>query len=584
MAELSDFEAALKEVVHAKRLSASKMNNLTEIALKSMQNDTQLVSILYRTHKALQPPAKVSGLYVFDALARAARTQVVKQGLTGDINTPIGNCATFLLKLEGVLEGLIRDMISTAVPESKEKTKKILDIWSKGSTFPPAILVRLKDVINGTEKDNTVKDPRSTAVNPPPMAPVTPAPVPAPVLDPQATLLALLTQAAAQANNAGQTPTNIAANPQMSVLQQLALKANLGNIPTPAQAPPVPVYSEQNFLGRPSPISPPSYRDEPYGAVRRDSRFDPAQDNGRNHGSFRGGFRGRGRGEGRGWDDRERYNKDTDRSPPRRARSSRSRSPPSRYRRDVKPYSPPRRPSLASLPNTVPPDTGKDEFGRDIRSASPSPLTPSAFPVAPLVPTHQPVPPPPIPMATPGVVGTQNVARPLGALTAGAAALTSNHDQMLSLTPSVDANTAPDAHAHAGTVVNVPSNKIPPGGQGLENFSLTTFDFTAPSSWDALGKMWQFTKGYAPSQNELLQFVMSGGIMPPPQQQQQQQLQSIQHGGQTGWVVPRRGGMRGRGGFGRGRGHYGGGGYARDGYAGGETDAIVLGGGDEGQQ
>ncbi|KAJ7255502.1 hypothetical protein B0H12DRAFT_1113790 [Mycena haematopus] len=114
-----DFEKALKEVVLAKRLSASKMNNLTEIALKSMQDDTQLVSILYRTHKSLQAAAKVSSLYVFDALARAARSQVVKQGLTGDINSRKGNCATFLLKVEGVLEGLFQDMISSATSEAK---------------------------------------------------------------------------------------------------------------------------------------------------------------------------------------------------------------------------------------------------------------------------------------------------------------------------------------------------------------------------------------------------------------------------------------------------------------------------------
>ncbi|KAJ7696564.1 hypothetical protein B0H17DRAFT_1053707 [Mycena rosella] len=119
MAQLSEFETALKEIVHAKRLSASKMNNLTEIALRSMENDTQLVSILYRTHKSLQPPAKVSSLYVFDALARAARSQAVKQNLTGDINSGKGNCATFLLKVEGVLEGLFQDMIAAAAPESK---------------------------------------------------------------------------------------------------------------------------------------------------------------------------------------------------------------------------------------------------------------------------------------------------------------------------------------------------------------------------------------------------------------------------------------------------------------------------------
>jgi protein NRD1 len=149
----------------------------------------------------------------------------------------------------------------------------------------------------------------------------------------------------------------------------------------------------------------------------------------------------------------------------------------------------------------------------------------------------------------------------------------------MSLTPSVDANTssrAPDA-------VVVP-NEIP-SQQGLENFSLATFDFTAPSSWEALGKMWQVTHGYLPSTEQLMEFVMSGGAAVVASQQQQQQPE---WNGGPGWggiqtgPQPRRG-ARGRGGFSRGR-SYGGGNFARDGERWqsdmGETDAIVLGGGD----
>lgn len=135
-----------------KRLSQSKMTKLTEIALKCMEvrlfftidlmhctdegncihlyypskfvvilikSDTQLVSILYRTHKTLPIPSKISSLYAFDALCRAARHQAVKQGQTGDINSEKGNCATFLLKVEGVLDGLFTDMINTGASDAK---------------------------------------------------------------------------------------------------------------------------------------------------------------------------------------------------------------------------------------------------------------------------------------------------------------------------------------------------------------------------------------------------------------------------------------------------------------------------------
>ncbi len=76
-----------------------------------------MVSTLYRTHKALQPQFKVPSLYAFDALARAARNHATKHGFAGDSQP--GNSATFLLKLEAILEGLFRDMMGSGVLEGK---------------------------------------------------------------------------------------------------------------------------------------------------------------------------------------------------------------------------------------------------------------------------------------------------------------------------------------------------------------------------------------------------------------------------------------------------------------------------------
>lgn len=145
------FETLLKEVVTAKRLSASKMGKLSEMALQIMevrtfspcktpifqltifsclfriirilgialQHDTQLVSTLYRTHKSLPATNKVSSLYVFDAISRAARNHANKKRQT--VASEKANCATFLLKLEGILDGLFGDMFSleNEIPESK---------------------------------------------------------------------------------------------------------------------------------------------------------------------------------------------------------------------------------------------------------------------------------------------------------------------------------------------------------------------------------------------------------------------------------------------------------------------------------
>lgn len=55
-------------------------------------------------------------MYAFDALARAARSAVNKRG---DIKLAKGNAATFLLKIEGILDGLFQDMASLNNPEAK---------------------------------------------------------------------------------------------------------------------------------------------------------------------------------------------------------------------------------------------------------------------------------------------------------------------------------------------------------------------------------------------------------------------------------------------------------------------------------
>lgn len=70
-------------------------------------------------HKALPSSAKVSSLYAIDALARAARSRATKKKLTGDMSTVPGNCATFLLKLDGILDGFFEDVISSTGSEGK---------------------------------------------------------------------------------------------------------------------------------------------------------------------------------------------------------------------------------------------------------------------------------------------------------------------------------------------------------------------------------------------------------------------------------------------------------------------------------
>ena len=48
--------------------------------------------------------------------------------------------------------------------------------------------------------------------------------------------------------------------------------------------------------------------------------------------------------------------------------------------------------------------------------------------------------------------------------------------------------------------------------KGLDSFDFTTFNFTSPASWEALGKAWEVTNGVAPTQEMLMQFVMMSSM------------------------------------------------------------------------
>jgi protein NRD1 len=52
----------------------------------------------------------------------------VKHGISGDAYTQPGNCATFLLKVGGVVEGLFQDMVTSGSSESKVSQFKLVTL------------------------------------------------------------------------------------------------------------------------------------------------------------------------------------------------------------------------------------------------------------------------------------------------------------------------------------------------------------------------------------------------------------------------------------------------------------------------
>ncbi|KZT67379.1 hypothetical protein DAEQUDRAFT_767280 [Daedalea quercina L-15889] len=367
-------------------------------------------------------------------------------------------------------------------------------------------------------------DPRSPPASIPSITPPQPPPADTGAVTNLINLLAKATNTNPMANSS-QIPTNtatpanvssaLAADP-LAIIQQLAQAAGLANgvpaqpVPLPVSLVPssssatsaVPVLPPQADRGPPQP---PPYPNDHYGSGRRESTHDTyaGPDRGRDRddyyderrdqrGNFRGGPRGGFRGRGRGRrDDRDRYsdrNRDRDWAPPRRGRPSRSRSPPGRYggRRDKPPYGPPRRPpdarhadgsTVREVGSSSAPEAGKDEFGRDVRPASPDNAQ-SGFIRHSSADTHSP------PTTRP------TTHSPVDRHPPGSGSHSPRRDGPSFRTPP----RAPSAPAQGG----------------LDTFDSSTFDPTSPVFWTALGDAWKVTHGYLPSQEELMAYALSG--------------------------------------------------------------------------
>ena len=356
---------------------------------------------------------------------------------------------------------------------------------------------------------------------------------------------------------------------QLALLQQLALTAKLanGSTPPPGQTPPPPTYpppvNTVPELSHSSPRPPQTgrldTREETWhtrnGFPNRERDQRDFRDERHIRGGARGGYRGRGR-----WDDHHNHDRsghrDRDWKPPLRPRRSRSRSPRRHEeRRNVRPFSPPRRPLndrepayQPELPTPPASTHDKDEFGRDIRASSHSPSRSTS------------------------VEDTQALAPMDSSVDPTAGVAPDNRIPVSDQLPLVAASTSAQS-----TETHTPS----PASQqqpGLDQFDIGTFDATVPTSWEGLGSMWQATYGYPPSQEELMHFVLTksmatagiaNGGFNGAQGGQWQQGEWEEHG------PGRNGGWQG-GGNHKGHGNYrNGGGYTE------KSDAIVLNGDDE---
>jgi protein NRD1 len=105
------FDTLLEKTVVSTRLSGSKVKELQELALKAVAHDHHLVTSLLKLNTSLPPASssRISSLYVFDAIARAAKS--ASKGTHVSTERGRGTPAGLLAKMEGVADEWIQGMV-----------------------------------------------------------------------------------------------------------------------------------------------------------------------------------------------------------------------------------------------------------------------------------------------------------------------------------------------------------------------------------------------------------------------------------------------------------------------------------------
>lgn len=173
MSAIEQFDAILKELptLKAPGVSGTRIKNLTDIAVKNVSEESQLISTLYSSCKATPSSHKLGALYVVDSIVRVYMDEAKKRGETINASAPEGTFAAGVYKISELVEAIIDDSLELLIiPATNVKIGKLVDIWERAQTFSPEKIanIRKKHFSSATPPNSP---PGKKAALPPPPPP-----------------------------------------------------------------------------------------------------------------------------------------------------------------------------------------------------------------------------------------------------------------------------------------------------------------------------------------------------------------------------------------------------------------------------
>ncbi|CAG8481588.1 3335_t:CDS:10 [Acaulospora morrowiae] len=260
-AKEQEFDRKLHELLERKPpgISASKIKDLTRIAMTSPKQYKSIVHSLQKFIQRCAADYKLGALYVLDSISQAAQRQksMVSEKDGDGISSWSG--AEYLERFEKILEEMFANIMQCP-DHDKEKVKRVLDIWlSKDDIYDKEMIRKIKDTYF-SQRDATKPLENNVSISAPttggPMVGVVPTSInPTPTVDQAALTPTALDSSAllATLNNLTQGTLNIPSflsqNPITSATSQPIAFNNVAANPIPQQMslPTAPQFTNANM-------------------------------------------------------------------------------------------------------------------------------------------------------------------------------------------------------------------------------------------------------------------------------------------------------------------------------------------------
>ncbi|KAI9787347.1 MAG: hypothetical protein M1816_007633 [Peltula sp. TS41687] len=147
---VAELEVALQGMLALKPpgVSGSKISTITALCTANVQSESVLIQKIFTHFKRVPSTHKLGVLYVLDSVTRQWVDHARKAGQAMDATAVDGTYQAGVNRVTELLPILMTDIIQHAPEDQKEKIRKLVDIWERGSTFPAAMLQSFKDKLN----------------------------------------------------------------------------------------------------------------------------------------------------------------------------------------------------------------------------------------------------------------------------------------------------------------------------------------------------------------------------------------------------------------------------------------------------